>query len=132
MPIKEYQCAACGHRFEEILGLNDPDPGACPKCGGKELKRLMSTFRIAGASRKSSDSVDPDDDLGDDPGGDGGFGDDGGMGGEAPLGEDFGGDSDLDPSMGGGTGGIGTGSDGGGDDGGPGAGPADTGEEDAS
>lgn len=55
MPIKEYECEACHHKFEEIVWLNEPGPTACPKCGKGPLKRLLSTFRITGVSRKSKE-----------------------------------------------------------------------------
>lgn len=98
MPIKEFECQACKKRFDAILGITEPNPEACPSCGGKELKQLLSTFKIGGSSRKSQDAgefggASPDlsglggmDDGGgmmDDPGGlddAGGMGDDGGFG----------------------------------------------------
>lgn len=122
---------ACHNRFEEIVGIHDPDPAACPKCGGKELKRLMSTFRIIGASKKGSDDVDGGDDLGADAGfgAEDGLGDDGGFGADGGFDADGGlGDSSLDAD----AGDFGSGGDAGGDDGGPDAGPADKKEEDVS
>ena len=34
MPLYEYQCDACGHRFELIKKFSDPPLEVCPKCGG--------------------------------------------------------------------------------------------------
>ena len=34
MPLYEYQCDACGHRFEVIQKFSDPPLETCPKCGG--------------------------------------------------------------------------------------------------
>jgi putative FmdB family regulatory protein len=34
MPLYEYQCTACGHRFEIIRKWSDPPQETCPKCGG--------------------------------------------------------------------------------------------------
>src|ERR1700674_4259588 len=34
MPLYEYQCDACGHRFELIKKYSDPPLKICPKCGG--------------------------------------------------------------------------------------------------
>ena len=34
MPIYEYQCEKCGHRFEKIQKFSDPLVDTCPKCGG--------------------------------------------------------------------------------------------------
>lgn len=35
MPIYEYQCKQCGHRFERMQKLNDPTPDECPSCHAK-------------------------------------------------------------------------------------------------
>jgi putative FmdB family regulatory protein len=40
MPLYEYECAACGHRFERIQKFSDPPERTCPKCGG-ELHKLV-------------------------------------------------------------------------------------------
>ena len=53
MPIKEYECRACANKFEALVMLSEPDPTACPKCGKSDLKRILSTFRISGAHKKS-------------------------------------------------------------------------------
>lgn len=41
MPLYEYECTACGHRFEQIQKFSDPLASSCPKCGGA-VKKLMS------------------------------------------------------------------------------------------
>ncbi len=40
VPLHEFQCSKCGHRFERIQKFSDPDPKKCPQCSGK-LKRLL-------------------------------------------------------------------------------------------
>lgn len=35
MPLYEYQCKKCGHRFERIQRFSDPMVKKCPECGGK-------------------------------------------------------------------------------------------------
>ncbi len=46
MPIYEYLCRACGREFGKlILTEADRESLACPKCGGRELERLLSRFR---------------------------------------------------------------------------------------
>lgn len=40
MPLYEYECGSCGHRFERIQKFSDPPEKACPKCGG-ELHKLV-------------------------------------------------------------------------------------------
>jgi putative FmdB family regulatory protein len=34
MPLYEYQCKKCQHRFEKIQKFSDPHVKKCPKCGG--------------------------------------------------------------------------------------------------
>jgi putative FmdB family regulatory protein len=34
MPIYEYQCKKCHHRFEKIQKFSDPPVKKCPDCGG--------------------------------------------------------------------------------------------------
>ncbi len=41
MPLYEYQCPKCGHRFERIQKFSDPDPKKCPECGAGKLERLL-------------------------------------------------------------------------------------------
>ncbi len=41
MPLYEYQCKKCNHRFEKIQKFSDPETKECPKCGG-EAERLLS------------------------------------------------------------------------------------------
>ena len=41
MPLYEYACKKCGHRFERIVKFSDPPEKVCPKCGG-EVEQLLS------------------------------------------------------------------------------------------
>ena len=41
MPLYEYQCDACGHRFEVIQKHSDPPIEKCPVCG-KTVHKLQS------------------------------------------------------------------------------------------
>jgi putative FmdB family regulatory protein len=45
MPLYEYKCDACGHRFEKIQKFSDPLETTCPKCGGV-VHKLMSSPAI--------------------------------------------------------------------------------------
>jgi putative FmdB family regulatory protein len=45
MPLYEYQCQSCGHRFEVIQKFSDPPPSACPTCGGA-IEKLVSSPAI--------------------------------------------------------------------------------------
>ena len=42
MPLYEYECDACGHRFEKIQKFSDPLEDKCPKCGGHVHKLISS------------------------------------------------------------------------------------------
>jgi putative FmdB family regulatory protein len=42
MPLYEYECDACGHRFEKIQKFSDPLEDTCPKCGGHVHKLISS------------------------------------------------------------------------------------------
>ena len=78
MPIYEYACEACGKRSSALLGsFSSPDP-ACPHCGKKRLRRLVSSFATVRSEGGESDFGGGDDDFGggDDSGGDWGGGDD--------------------------------------------------------
>jgi len=35
MPLYEYECKKCHHRFERIQKYSDPHVKKCPDCGGK-------------------------------------------------------------------------------------------------
>src|SRR5215213_806306 len=45
MPLYEYQCDACGHRFEVLQKFSDPRIDTCPKCGST-VHKLMSSPAI--------------------------------------------------------------------------------------
>jgi putative FmdB family regulatory protein len=46
MPLYEYQCEACGERFEVIQKFSDPPPDACEKCGNGPVHRQLSSPAI--------------------------------------------------------------------------------------
>ena len=65
MPLYEYQCDACTHRFEVIQQYKDAPIDICPKCGGT-VKKLFSSpaiqfkgsgFYITDYARKGSESA---------------------------------------------------------------------------
>ena len=41
MPLYEYECKQCGHRFEKIMKFSDEPIKVCPKCGG-EVEQMVS------------------------------------------------------------------------------------------
>lgn len=50
MPLYEYKCKKCGHRFERILKFSDKPIKKCPDCGGA-VEQLISapTVQFKGA-----------------------------------------------------------------------------------
>jgi len=42
MPLYEYECAACGHRFEVIQRFSDAPIEVCPKCNAAVHKLLSA------------------------------------------------------------------------------------------
>ena len=82
MPLYDYDCAACGRRFEVIHGVNDPAPVQCPLCGSGPVRKAFAApaihFKGSGwakkerrAAVKSNASPSKDADQGSDKGGDG-------------------------------------------------------------
>jgi putative FmdB family regulatory protein len=41
MPLYEYECNKCHHRFERIQKFSDPHVKKCPKCGGS-IEQVIS------------------------------------------------------------------------------------------
>lgn len=52
MPLFDYQCAACGHEFETLQGINEQPLTDCPKCAAPQLKKKVAapafTFKGGG------------------------------------------------------------------------------------
>jgi putative FmdB family regulatory protein len=50
MPLYEYECDACGHRFEIIQKFSDEPVEKCPVCGGR-VHKLQSApaFHLKGS-----------------------------------------------------------------------------------
>ena len=45
MPIYEYRCGECQHRFELIVSASTRP--ACPECGAERLEKQLSVFAVA-------------------------------------------------------------------------------------
>jgi putative FmdB family regulatory protein len=41
MPLYEYECKKCHHRFEKIQKFSDPHVKRCPECGGS-IEQVIS------------------------------------------------------------------------------------------
>jgi putative FmdB family regulatory protein len=46
MPLYEYECEACGKRFERIQKFSDPLADVCPHCGKGPVRKLFSSPAI--------------------------------------------------------------------------------------
>jgi putative FmdB family regulatory protein len=55
MPLYEFSCRKCGHRFEELVALADMKAGLvkCPACQSKRVEKGLSSF----ATGQAADSV---------------------------------------------------------------------------
>ena len=52
MPIHEYKCRTCQHRFEQLIMHSTV--AECPSCGGHDLERLVSLFSVDSAATRDS------------------------------------------------------------------------------
>lgn len=61
MPIYEYQCGRCAHRFEALRGMNAAPLTTCPACGEDALTKLISAaaFRLKGSGWYETDFKNP-------------------------------------------------------------------------
>ena len=57
MPIYAFACSSCGHHFDRLQKLSDPDPAACPACGADAVKRQLTapSFRLSGSGWYETD-----------------------------------------------------------------------------
>jgi len=78
MPLYDYDCSACGRRFEVVHGVHVEGPTVCPICGKGPIRKAISAAAVhykgtgwakkerrgtatAGASRKPSGDGDVSD-----------------------------------------------------------------------
>jgi putative FmdB family regulatory protein len=45
MPLREFSCDVCSHRFEDLV--SEGERSVCPACGSVRLTRLFSAFAVA-------------------------------------------------------------------------------------
>jgi putative FmdB family regulatory protein len=52
MPIYEYRCRACGHRYSRlsraIISGSEETPPPCPECASEDTARAVSAFAAGG------------------------------------------------------------------------------------
>ena len=61
MPLYEFDCGACGARFEQVVPAGCTAP--CPACGGERVNRVLSQIAargvavgLSGAAARDSDA----------------------------------------------------------------------------
>jgi len=53
MPVYEYECRQCGHRFEYLVLRTSPE-AACPACQKKDLKQLISLSAVSSETSRQA------------------------------------------------------------------------------
>jgi putative FmdB family regulatory protein len=56
MPIFEYVCQECHHRFEAIV--MGSQKASCPKCEGRKLDQQISRFAVSGGDKSGDFASD--------------------------------------------------------------------------
>lgn len=57
MPLYDFECRACGHKFEALVRPQDAPP-ACPSCRSTDLERLVSSFALDTDERRERAALD--------------------------------------------------------------------------
>src|SRR3954469_17595306 len=56
LPLYEYQCKKCGHKFEKIQLFSDKPIKKCPECGGAVEKLISrSAVQLKGSGWEATD-----------------------------------------------------------------------------
>lgn len=54
MPIYEYKCEECGHKFESLRSMKDADaPIICERCNGLNTRRELSVCFTHGSEKST-------------------------------------------------------------------------------
>lgn len=56
MPLFEFECENCHHRFEELQSASDTTLPECPACNQATVKKLVSAGAIHGGGLASGSS----------------------------------------------------------------------------
>lgn len=46
MPIYDYKCAKCGHRFSQMASIDERKNVSCPQCQSKKVVQLITGCSI--------------------------------------------------------------------------------------
>jgi len=75
MPIYDYVCHHCGHRFEVVHGLHDEGPKHCPVCHSNQVRKAFAApaihFKGSGWAKKDRSATRPAASKAKDDGGEG-------------------------------------------------------------
>ncbi|QGT99844.1 hypothetical protein SYNTR_1251 [Candidatus Syntrophocurvum alkaliphilum] len=56
MPIFDFQCKECDHKFDLMISNNDKDKAKCPKCKTTNVKQLLSLFNTGSSNKPSNNN----------------------------------------------------------------------------
>lgn len=60
MPIYEYKCPKCEHRFEQLVkSMSRDEKIVCPQCGSKSVEKQLSVFAARQAAPAMSHMPGP-------------------------------------------------------------------------
>jgi putative FmdB family regulatory protein len=60
LPIYEFDCKSCGFRFQHLLLASEEEKDiTCPKCKGKDLKKLVSRVTFHASEQDRLNSYNP-------------------------------------------------------------------------
>ncbi len=53
MPVYEFVCTGCGHKFSQIMSLAEYDKNkvVCPKCKGERVEQVIADFYVVTAKK---------------------------------------------------------------------------------
>ena len=61
MPVYEFECQACGHRFSEffrkMVSSQEGTAPTCPECQSAATRRVVSSFAAQGPARVDTQEV---------------------------------------------------------------------------
>jgi len=53
MPVYDYKCTKCGHRFDMLRSVSARDDAKCPKCGGDVVRVYEGKWSALGRVKGS-------------------------------------------------------------------------------
>jgi putative FmdB family regulatory protein len=56
MPLFEFECHDCQHRFEELMSAGASELPVCPACQGRQVHRRVSAAAISSGSNRGGSS----------------------------------------------------------------------------